>query len=214
MSLPTYFVVKSLKDDGKTNREIANQLKISTSDVQKFIHYAETRASGADPSTPKTYELIAEGVKSGKSTQEIADELGIALHKARGLRAYAIRVGLIEPCRRNTCRRPDVVALRKMGATPNHIAKELGMGIRNVYRQIATAKNLGELPEEPKTQTRPRAGNIEKEFRSMSQEARAYILAEMQPGDTIASAMKEIVLDKFYEDAERNRQSNREGANA
>lgn len=198
---PKYLQAMDLKMAGKSNAEIAEEMGCSRRLVKNYLNYERYSMRKTAPEEHNMYLKVAEKIKDGKTTAEAADELGIDVERARGLRAYAVRRKVIEADRGNRSKRPDVVRMVKSGLSVTEIANALNCCTRNVYRQIARARNLGELPEEEKTRTRPRSGNLEKEFRSMSKEARAFVLGEMQPGDTIASAMKEIVLDVFFERA-------------
>ncbi|MCI8443755.1 MAG: HTH domain-containing protein [Clostridia bacterium] len=109
--------VKELYEEGKTNQEIANILKVSKQTVANDIYYLKGRGE-ITGKIEERREKVKELYKAGKTSQEIADILGISKQTVKNDIYYLRKQGEITGKERKEIiekRREKVKELDKQG---------------------------------------------------------------------------------------------------
>ena len=148
--------ILELKKQGKTQKEIAEQLNISISSVSSRLQ--TIKRDGIVIEAPKSEsdtlnEKIITLREKGMGNNEIAEKLGLCLstisHRVGKIKNKGINVP--KPKRKRKADNIDnkVEELKRQGLTQVEIAKELGVTISKVYATIKKLKQDGiEFPED------------------------------------------------------------------
>ena len=146
--------VKELVEKGKTNKEIANELKITITLVANDIRYLREHGKLIErkinnSSINKRRKEVKKLVENGMTTKKIADQLGVTTNIFTKDIAYLKKVGNLSKERISTInrdkRRSEVKKLVEIGMTTQEIAQKLEISNVTIIRDISYLKKVGML---------------------------------------------------------------------
>ena len=146
--------VKELVEKGKTNKEIANELKITITLVANDIRYLREHGKLIErkinnSSINKRRKEVKKLVENGMTTKKIADQLGVTTNIVTKDIAYLKKVGNLSKERISTInrdkRRSEVKKLVEIGMTTQEIAQKLEISNVTIIRDISYLKKVGML---------------------------------------------------------------------
>lgn len=161
--------IAKLYKSGKTLKDIANELGVSTSTVNSDIQYLrengiiQLRTGNKESEATERREKVAKLYNSGKTLKEIAQEVGISISTVHADVKYLRKEGIVE--KRNTLdeqieeriteRRGKVAKLYNSGKSLKEIANELGISTSTLHLdlQYLNTKGIIQLKSKQEGQT-------------------------------------------------------------
>lgn len=174
--------VKILVDEGKSNQEIAEELKVNEWKVAYDISILRKEGKISekirkkDKNADRRREQVKKLVEEGKSNKEIAEQLGVKIGMVATDVSYLKAEGKISKKRRTTniIRREQVKKLVEEGNGNRQIAEELGIKESIVTNDIAFLRKEGQLTKKRVRKTDPDVARRREKIKELMEEGKKY----------------------------------------